>query len=390
MQNIEQDKASHKKTIILSIILILLIVLMVIFTSYIKKQESQIKIDEKNYKLEIYQTEYNNNQLCINLQLSSCTKIAFEIPTRTENAEILAVAYDNYVLYLDEEIYLYNNDTKKTEKINISKNATNYSLEYSDNDKNLYGIIYEENSKKSYYNIKKSKILYENQYDEIQIVNENLIQANNILNKSDSFNINAYLLDSNEEKEPYITLNDKYCINFRQKGSTNKYYIEVEQGCTAVNSKLSYYTKDFRQITDFLNYESYSLDLSSNLLVSINENTINKYNFKGELIKTYKESGKIVAIYSDLYTLIQDNILYIKDYEGQEYKLMNWNANYYYYSNIINNISIESIIGSDRENGYYFIIGYNKSEESSGIMYYFNPTTKELKKWKIDRIANYY
>ncbi len=107
---------------------------MVIFTSYIKKQESQIKIDEKNYKLEIYQTEYNNNQLCINLQLSSCTKIAFEIPTRTENAEIGSDRESGYYFIIgynkSEEssgiMYYFNPTTKELKKWKIDRIANYY------------------------------------------------------------------------------------------------------------------------------------------------------------------------------------------------------------------------------------------------------------------------
>ncbi|MDE5889271.1 MAG: hypothetical protein K2H20_04555, partial [Bacilli bacterium] len=129
MKNIEQNIDSKMKIVTISIVLILLVLVITIYIFYIRNNKDskiQIEQNEKKYKLEVFKTEYNNN-LCSNLQLSSCNKIAFEIPIKTENAKILSVAYDNYVLYLDEEIYLYNNDTKETKKIDITKNATNYS-----------------------------------------------------------------------------------------------------------------------------------------------------------------------------------------------------------------------------------------------------------------------
>ncbi len=387
--NIE-NKNNRKLKIIILIILTFTIIsgitIILINNKEVEEKTSLSENKEKKYKLEVRKTEYGNNNLCLDYRLSSCNKIAFEIPTKNENAKVLSVAYDNYVLYEDEEIYLYNNNNQETLKIDISANAEKYSLEYNLSEKDLYGIKYSQKNKENYYNIKTSKVLYENSYDELRIINKDLISGKIENNETSDY----YLLDANEEKIPLLTIKDELCVNFRKEIHENNYYITVESGCNTISSEIAYYTKDYKKITDHLNKNLYTFDSLGNLLVLVDESTINKYNFNGEILFTYKTEGKILSVHNELYLLKKDNALYIKEYNNQEYELMDWQEKYNYYSSLSGYFDEENLINGDQEAGYYFVICYGDNDEYPGIKFYFNPKTKEIKSWEIDKLSNYY
>ena len=114
-------KIKGSKLILIALIIII-IILSVGYFLYIKTQSnSNKKIDnnsneiiEENenylYELTIYR---NETSLCITND--NCNEIAYKIPTKTNDAKVLAFDNNNkFILYSDDILYLYNTKTFQT------------------------------------------------------------------------------------------------------------------------------------------------------------------------------------------------------------------------------------------------------------------------------------
>ena len=115
-----------------------------------KKEEKKDDEEVLVYNLNVYKG--NSGYLCQEYTETYCKDIAFTIKTATSNANILALD-NNYVLYNDNHLKLYNIKTKEIKEILLENNYNNYSLDYSI-DKNIQGILYSSiDNKSGYYNI---------------------------------------------------------------------------------------------------------------------------------------------------------------------------------------------------------------------------------------------
>ena len=334
---------------------------------------------EKKYSLNVYGTK---DYLCLK-EGNSCEDLAFTIPTKTEAAKILSTAGRNYVLYLDEEIYLYNKNTEKTEEISIPTTAEKYTILYNYELENVSGIAFNQNKKVTYYNIDVKSTLYEDKYEELYAINDEYIYGAKGLDEEEP---TYYLLNAKKEELPLITKKDA-CAYFSVKETKDSYFILLNTGCVGGNSS-SIYTSKAERITDYIESELYDID--DNLLVYEN-NKLKEYNTKGELIKTYEESDSVKSVYKDIYVSLENNALYIKEYTGNKYKLIDWKDGYYFHT-MISGYYDEDALQNEQEKaaGYYFIIETGSSNmQSSGIEYYFNPKTKEIKNWELPEIGGY-
>lgn len=334
---------------------------------------------EKKYSLNVYGTK---DYLCLK-KGDSCKDLAFTISTKTEEAKVLNVAGRNYVLYQDEKIYLYNNENKKIEEVSIPKDSDKYDLLYNYETEEVSGLSFSKNEKTTYYNLETKSTLYANKYEELYPVNNDFIYAGKNI---DSDEPTFYLLNAKKEEPPLITKKD-VCAYFSIKETKDSYFILLNRGCVG-GSESSIYTKQAEKITDYISGELFSID--ENLRVYENKK-LKEYNTNGELIKTYDNTGDVKAVYKDIYVSLEDNILYIKDYNGQKYKMLDWKKEYYFHSMIsgyynANDLSNEQ----EKAAGYYFIIETGKNDMSaSGVEYYFNPKTKEIKSWELSEIGGY-
>lgn len=358
-----------------------------------KDKDKPIEEENENYyknPMQVYSYKNGDGSEILCVQNEYCDP-TFVIYTNTLSAKVLSTAYDNYVLYSDIEIYLYNNDTGVSTKLDIDNTQEIYTLLYAADDseiKELYGISYGTEKKQSFYSFENNKVLYKGKYSEFQAVDRNLISA--VLNRDD-FEGSSYLLDARTEKKPYISV-DNYCVDFVNKKFGSNYFIEVDIGCTGLYEK-EYYTKDYKKIEGDKSYELSALNDGKLYIGDANKKVVKQYDFDGKIVNNYNVDGELLSVHEDVYVVLKNDILYIKEYNGQEYKLMEWKKEYYYHYGLSGYYEENALYNEEEKAaGYYFIIGYgdgNETRNESGVEYFFDYNKKTLKSWKLPEIGGY-
>ena len=91
------------------------------------KFEFDVK-EEYKYKLDIYKHD-NSNVFCEYNKGNNCTTLALSIATKSDDTEILDTYSNLFVLYKDgNDLYVYNNDNKKSYKMN----GVSYNRDFDD------------------------------------------------------------------------------------------------------------------------------------------------------------------------------------------------------------------------------------------------------------------
>lgn len=362
------------------------------------EEEDNKQSEEKPYSLRVYGYTFNNGNsflLCGEKDsVSYCDEEAFVIPVETEDAKILAYAFDNYVLYRDDKIYLYNDDNEKSLEVSIDNDAQEYILNtsnegyvyYVENKENkeqvVYGITFIKNEKATYYNLDTEKRLYGNKYSNISSIDGELLNGY----KEDEEK--AYLLDANKNKV-YLSV-DTVCGNFGKVYSGDSYYVFASLSCIG-ESVLSIYTSNYKLIAESVSGAFYEFGKNGHVFIGNDkDDTIKEYDITGKEVNSYGESADVLSVHEDLYIIKKNDAIYIKEYTGEEYKLMDWKDEYYYHSMLSRYYEKDELDNeNEKEPGYYFIFEYGQFEEGPGIEFYFNPVSKELKSWDLEEIGGY-
>lgn len=362
-----------------------------------EKDKTETPLDENlKYKITLYSctADYISE-----VEAEYCNEKIFEIPTETKEAKVLATSLKDFVLYDDNGLKIYNNKTKDITKIDLKNEYTTYELNLHHNKEKVVGVVYRNESEETntisdagYYNIEQNKKLYDKKYNMISAINENYIQGNTFANEnSENDDGVALLLNANEEK---IVRKEKEgtCKIFSEKYTDNGSYIVIETGCIGIGTE-KFYTKDFKAITKEL--ESYEYELTENgELYVLDNNKVNVYNTKGDIVKNYKTTGSVKEIFSSFYLTVLNQKLYITYYDNSFKKeLGTWTKDNFYHWPVSGYYTSDMLeLEEEKKEGYYFIVGNgDEGEENpeSGTEYFFDPKTKETDSWDLEEIGGY-
>ena len=407
---------SKGKTFIIIIIIILLIAIIVLSTiiltknKEVKKEEQPEPVEkEPQYEVNIY---LENGKF----QTNKTAKSEF-IGTIKTDAEKITI-YDGIPLYFnnkweyegaillykdDNQIKLYNTKEQKYEILKLKSNYERYKLIYS-NTYNPYGVEFldgiertidyygyetiESFTTSGYYNIETQKIMYQNEdYYDFEYVNPHKIKAKT----GKDYNKKIYLLD-NEKEVVYLSkyTTDEYgCGGITYEGIGNNYVIEGERDC------LSGEIENGTIYTDSINLIERNIDITEteeykNMLYIIKNNIIYKYNKNGKEVYKTQKYDEALDVILNYFIVIENNKIKIKNEDNLDIELMEWKDTYKYLETRSryydkNDIALEN----NKEAGIYILVQTNETGYGSGVEYYFNITTKEIKKYEINEMGSY-
>lgn len=400
-----ENKKNNKKKILFIIIGIIFILLLVICIFLLgnnntnreenkkdkddnpKTEEEKIEIDKEKYKYQIYMYKDEYGTICTTKDEYCNTKI-MTIPVATETAEVADYATNDeselmYILISDGTYKIYNVKKEEIEETPIKSNTYAY-LHTNRNSTELYGFISEgdgENNKdNSYYNLTTKKEMYKNKYNGLSTTFGKYISGYFINEEEDE----KILLNINEEKEElHIT---GVCIHYDVYEFNDENYFLASEGCFDVNTSTIYNTNK-NIITEKKVDTEWYIDDNGNLYV-LNNNKIEKYNIKGELLSTSRTYSNPLHLLDEEYILyVEKSNIYISN--GKESTVLGkWEDDFYYHwmiSGYYNEGELDN--ENEKDAGYYFI--FQNDGVESGIEYYFNPKTKQVKKYELEVVGGY-
>lgn len=331
----------------------------------------------------------DGNILCGVYSTYNCTNLEFYLSVNSYDAKVLSAAGERFVLYKDEDIYLYDKNTSSSKKIQISNDYYSYNLIINDYMDKVLGVSYieKENEKTSFYNIDNNTIMYNKLYDELKSVSGDYIAG---INSTDKSKATHYLLSSKNEKEPYITYQGYYDMNFAIYPAEKYNFIALRSSSGAV-----LYTYDYKPIyNDILSYKYFYLDKT--LLLYANNRFV-EYDALGkeiEVIEDYTGTSNSVGFFSNkdpkkYYIIFEDGAVYLKEYKGEKYKLENITNGYIISFSYMSDASSNSKVTHGE--GYYITIktGYDDVNKHYGYEYYFDPKTKKIESWEFKGMEGY-
>lgn len=419
IENIDSDNMKkHKFKIIVCIVSILLvlffIIMLLIFIGnkkdYIEgnkkiyndvNKNNEEKNDEINSKVsENKLNVYMNNsadKLCV--KDNYCNTIAFAIDITDKNAKVFDVFDFDYVLYLDNEIKVYDVNKKTSTIISIYVHYTDYEfVYYRKDDKNfLLGIAYYNKIEKDdierisdfgFYNLKLDKIVFENEdYYSINAIDDEYISV------YDEENVN--LMSTSVNQIYYVETNEGCFPYFETERVSNSKYIIFSNGC--FGDRPNILTKEYNKIVAAGKYE-YQFD-DNGFLYAVVDNKVIKYNDLGEIISTTKKYFNIKQIFyvdDQIYILyIENEKIYITDDMSEPVMIGEFKENYYYHWVLSKYWTKEDLSNHDdgKEAGFYIVVGLpnetGDSFETPGLEYYYNPKTGDTKTYELEYVGGY-
>ncbi len=401
------EEKQKRKNKVLLIFLIIFIILFFAASGYIvydkffnkkepieqkeeKKEETEEKEPEENlpYTLSIPKSEYG--YLC-KVASEGCSS-SLEIPTKTEDAKLLAISsLSNIVLYKDDVLRTYNVKSKKIDKIKLEDAYDAYDIATNEDETEVIGIIYKDGEKTvdysttydlvGFYNIKLDTKLYEDKnYNYIYSISDKYIGATTE-NEEATQN---HLLSTTKEEE----ILHKYgtCVMY----DTEDEFILEKEGCIGEQGA-TIYTPDKKVLAQELSSNEFSI--YNKQLYFKQDNKVVIYNIKGNKVKESSNYQEVLDIIENYVVAVNNNKLIISSLDKDFTKeLDDWNDEKYYHYMISgyykeNELSNEN----EKEAGIYLIVGNHgaDSSDSSGIEYYFNPETKEVKQYDLPEIMGY-
>ena len=379
---------NNKKVLTILFIILFILIVSFIYNFYLKEDGNviikKIRNDEiarpdinlddyekttGKYELEVYKvsSRYSRNydNLCLN-KSDSCDKVAFSFFVNTKDAKILDIDEEqSFILYKDEDIYLYHIKTGKKRMINIKNKYYEYKIGFDNIKKNVVGIIYKnkKDDKYSYYNIELDKVIYNNKYEQINNIGEGYL--------STKIDKKSYLVSNTEDKEYLTTVS---CSDYIIKGMIDGYYI-IENN--SYNDKNTIYTSDFKKIASNIHSSNYSIDDSAFLYIN-EDNRIVKYDSNGKKKNKTTRYDEIMDLIDEYAIVINDNKLMIVSNNNLVVNLGKWRKEYVYdYSS-----GYHKRPGKE---GIFVVIRYNK-DVFDGIEYYFDPYNGRVEKRELKTI----
>lgn len=411
----KKNKEDKKKIALICIsifvgILFLSSIIFVIYSNFIKKDDPELKETNVAKKKSIYLYKDQNGFYAIK-KYSEAYKEAFEISVTDKNAKIYDFAtnihYDEYrneeailqyILYEDNGLKLLDVLNNKTTEIDLDYDE--YLLHLSYDLKTVKGIVYNNEEKVEgdeyprhtnygYYNLSTKKKMYDNKYDQLT-PEEGMYIIGSIEPKESTSedNYDEYkTLILRTDKEELVHEISGICEWYSQIVENNgKYFVVESSGCTGL-SNYTLYDNNFKEI--YSGDESGFAIHNDGTATVVNGNTIEKYNIDGQKISTSKTYQKVLHVFENQNVYVQNNEIYVEDNKVTT-KLGTWDNKYYYHYAISGYYKEDDI--SSEENkapGLYLIFEYNGSNEGPGFEYYYNPETKEVKKYELEMVGGY-
>ena len=363
--------------------------------NYNNDYDDSSSFSDSTYSIDVYsRVTADGNILCGAYSTYNCTNLEFSIPVNTYDAKVLSGAGKRFVLYKDEDIYLYDRDTSKSEKVQLSNDYYSYKLIINDYMDKVLGVVYveKENEKSSFYNIDSNTVIYSKLYDDINSVSANYMSGINYTD--DKLKATHYLLNTKYELEPYITYQGNYDMNFIIYPAEKYNFIALHSSTGAI-----IYTYDYKPISDdIVNYRFYNLDKT--LLLYANNRFV-EYDALGkeiDVIEDYTGTSNYIGRLSDkdpkkYYIAYEDGSVYLKEYKGEKYKLENITDGYIISFSYVSDADIKKSSNTNLTHGegYYITMktGYDDVNKHYGYEYYFDPKTKKLECWEFKGLEGY-
>ena len=237
-----------------------------------------------------------------------------------------------------------------------------------------------------FYDIRKEEELFKNTgYHSFQYINNRIIQA--------YYNYGDYkktiLLDLATKKELMsVDTNDEYQCGGMNFTGLGDYYITLgETECVGGASYVDLYTTDLKLVLK--NVLSNTINLDGDNLFFRDNNTVHKYDNKGNEINRYK-FNKVLDVIGHFFIVVESDSLFIKDEENLSITLGGWKDSYTYHS-ALSGYYNENQLNNENEKkaGIYLIIETGEDGISSGVEYYFNIDTHEVNKYNLPQIGGY-
>ena len=250
-----------------------------------------------------------------------------------------------------------------------------------------------------FYDIRKDKELLKNQnYYEFSYVNSKMIQAYSGYGNKQK----VVLLNLNDQKEMFSVeprFKERCHAGFSSYGD-NFITFSEQIGVECTTNYTDFYTKDLKL---FIKKGTPNfLALEKGNLFYMDDTTVHKYDKKGNEINKY-EYDKILDLIGNYLLVVENNKLLLKDNKNMSVVLGEWKDSYKYHKALSGQYGANpQIVGyyqaknqlykeSEKQEGLYFVIETNRDEENkkvSGVEYYFNTDTKEVKKYDLPTIES--
>lgn len=407
-----ENKKNNVKNIVIIILISLLIILLLYFVydKVLKKSNenhNEVETNENseteekkdiidNRKYLAFVCESKSGPVKVEYDKANCDNLIGEIKTETENAESLSI-YLFYkkpggiggatVLFNDNGLKIYNTKDNNVEKINLENSFDGYALVGVDHySEKIIGIIFSDNNKHTYYNIKLDKKMYSNHFGEGNVFYyvESLADGDYLLGYdfefvSDGMCSHQLLYNANKEEIVFPRDDSSICdVSYKVFKHNDKYYYikNIDRSNTII------YNNNKQKITENVKYT-----VGSNGILYTNKENDNKilqYDIEGNLIKTLEEKDyNVIYMLSNDYALVLSNnkeLLLVNLVKNETKKITDWKT-----ENKIENavsgyrkeslINIKDFEGNYREEGFYVVVSNNNQYTE----YFYNPATKDVK-----------
>ncbi len=411
----EKQQIAKKKINPLIIILILLIVAALLVISFIlgtqysnKEKENNEQTQETQHILEAY----------VHISGEDCEKgddncyLAASIPVKNEDSKVIEKLYTDeedplkrtkMILYTDgEDLKIYNITTKKIIDTKLKNVYDEYQIQASYNYETANGLVlktYDETEQTDiykYYEIKTGEFSLENKYTQIyaRLGDYLEVESNPHINDDteqedydwDKYwnNYKVHVYDLKTKKE--VITETGSILSFDVETRNDKVYIYKHYSGIGETAS-TIYNEDYKIILKNKSPHEWGFDKDNNIY-QIDGNKVITTNYQGETISTSKEYIEILHVEEDFIMYHDNQNLYITDEKEMNLKVMEWKKGYYYHSVISGYFTGEWLTEVGKSEGYYFTIEYDK-KDASGVEVYFNPETKEIKKYELEEIGGY-
>lgn len=249
---------------------------------------------------------------------------AFTIPTESKDAKFVVIPIsslnkDPYILYDDNGLKIYSTLDSRVYKINLDNKYENYEIGLSKDNK-IMGIVFynieehrekpkdddfpeaclvrhEEYKDAGMYNFKTDKIMFNDDYDYLHILDENEVVAiKQEYNDEGTTNSNTYIFNIDSGKKVYSLSGEKFVDKFHTKGGV---VYHIDSGL---------YNSKFKKI--FSSY--YNVTSDGIYVMNKNKDSVSLYDANGKKLNSYKIVG-------DFQTLFDNNEYYLTVYNGYLY-----------------------------------------------------------------------
>lgn len=294
-------------SLILGILTLICLTLGIIGFSYTKEESLKEKNENKNeqskdpYTLTIYKCK--NGKLERPYTECGPKNPYKKIKTETTNAKVLTVSKnEKYILINDGNAKILNNETEELKEITLNPTYYEYNLLTYEN--KLIGITYKkeklpsnENNTYSYYDLEKDKILYENTYPSIVLLNEHYLLGATLKNET-------YLLDTHEEK---IITEINHLLEEKDGTEELKIYASEKDVITTIYNK----ENDVYKIYNIEEKEKLKninkLSIKENLIYTIKDYKLTIYDFKFNKISEQKIDNYNIQLLLNEYGIYINN-----------------------------------------------------------------------------------